>query len=70
MGIYSAAKLYGLDFLPICMEQYDLLIPDSAFDTPPVQKLLAVLGGADFRRRLETLGGYQVEQPGRVRQRF
>ena len=28
MGIYSAAKLYDLDFLPVCTEQYDLLILD------------------------------------------
>ncbi len=27
MGIYSAAQLYGLDFIPICIEEYDLLIP-------------------------------------------
>lgn len=70
MGIYSAARLYGLDFLPVCMEQYDLLIPDSAFDTPVVQKLLDVLGGQAFRARLEKLGGYRVEHPGEVRQRF
>lgn len=70
MGIYSAARLYGLDFLPICMEQYDLLIPDSAFDTPMVQRLLEVLGSGAFRSRLEKLGGYQVERPGEVRQRF
>ena len=30
MGIYSAAKLYDLDFLPICIEEYDLIIPDCA----------------------------------------
>jgi len=70
MGIYSAAQLYGLDFLPICMEQYDLLIPDSAFDTPMVQRLLEVLGGSAFRARLEKLGGYRLEHPGEVRQRF
>ena len=70
MGICSAARLYGLDFLPVCMEQYDLLIPDSAFDTPMVQRLLEVLGSRAFRERLEKLGGYQVERPGRVRQRF
>lgn len=70
MGIYSAAQLYGLDFLPICMEQYDLLIPDGAFDTPMVQRLLDVLRSAPFRERLEKLGGYQVEHPGEVRRRF
>ncbi len=70
MGIYSAAQLYGLDFLPICMEQYDLLIPDEAFDTPMVQRLLEVLQSDAFRARLEALGGYRLERPGTVRQRF
>lgn len=70
MGIYSAAQLYGLDFLPICMEQYDLLIPDAAFDTPMVQRLLEVLRSDAFRARLEALGGYRLEHPGTVRQKF
>jgi len=70
MGIYSAAQLYGLDFLPICMEQYDLLIPDAAFDTPMVQRLLEVLRSGAFRARLEALGGYQLEHPGTVRRHF
>lgn len=70
MGIYSAAKLYGLDFLPICMEQYDLLIPDSAWDTPMVRRLLEVLQSPAFRDRVAALGGYELAEPGRVRQRF
>ena len=70
MGIYSAAQLYGLDFLPICMEQYDLLIPDYAMDTPMVQRLLEVLRSDAFRARLEALGGYRLEKPGTVRQHF
>lgn len=36
MGIYSAAKLYDLDFIPICIEEYDLIIPDHAWDSPMV----------------------------------
>lgn len=67
MGIYSAAHTYDLDFLPICMEQYDLLIPDEAWDTPQVQLLLKILKSDEFRRRLEALGGYEVKEPGRVR---
>jgi len=70
MGIYSAAKLYDLDFLPICMEQYDLLIPDTAWETPMVQRLLDVLKSDEFRARLEAMGGYRVETPGRVREHF
>ncbi len=70
MGIYSAARLYGLDFLPVCMEQYDLLIPDSAFDSPMVRLLLEILKSESFRKRMETLGGYHLEHPGTVRERF
>ncbi len=68
MGIYSAARLYDLDFLPICMEQYDLLIPDSVWDTDVVQRLIRVLQSPEFKQRLTALGGYECENPGRVRQ--
>lgn len=67
MGIYSAAKLYGLDFIHICDETYDLLIPDSAWELPSVKLLLDVLRSDEFRRRAESLGGYTVSEPGRVK---
>jgi putative molybdopterin biosynthesis protein len=70
LGIYSAAKLYGLDFLPICDEQYDLLIPDYAWDTTMVQRLLETLKSNSFRETLASLGGYTTENPGTVRQKF
>lgn len=67
MGILSAAKIYGLDFLPVCVEQYDLIIPDYAWDTPMVRQVLEILASPAFRGRLEKLGGYALDQPGRVR---
>ncbi len=70
MGIYSAAKLYGLDFLPVCVEQYDLLIPDYAWQSPMVQRLLEVLRSDEFRRRIEAMGGYELKNPGSVREKF
>lgn len=70
MGIWSAAKMYGLGFVPICTEQYDLLIPNSAWDDPRLQALLEVLASAEMRRRLDCLGGYTVDAPGRVRAEF
>lgn len=67
LGIYSAAKLYGLDFVPLCEEQYDLLIPDHAWDLPMVQKLIEVLKSEAFRQRIGALGGYTTSNPGEVR---
>ena len=70
LGILSAARLYDLDFLPVCQEQYDLLIPDSAWDTPMVKMLLEVMESEAFARRLQRLGGYTLEKPGQVRLRL
>jgi putative molybdopterin biosynthesis protein len=70
LGIYSAARMYDLTFLPVCDEQYDLLIPDFAWDTELVQQLLQTLQSSEFAARLERLGGYILENPGSVRERF
>ena len=70
MGIYSAAKLYGLDFIPICLEQYDLLVPDYAWDDPSVQAVIRILQSPEFARRLAEMGGYELDKPGRVREHF
>ena len=66
MGIYSAAKLYDLDFIPICIEEYDLIIPDHAWDTPQVQQMIATLKSDAFRETILNLGGYTVENPGQI----
>lgn len=66
MGIYSVAKLYDLDFIPICIEEYDLIIPDHAWDSPMVQQLLTILRSDAFREKILSMGGYTVEHPGQV----
>ena len=66
MGIYSAAKLYDLDFVPICIEEYDLIIPDHAWDTPQVAQLMDTLRSDAFREKILSLGGYTVGNPGEV----
>ena len=67
MGILSAARIYGLTFIPICPEQYDLLIAEDALELEAVQRLLQVLKGPEFAQRLEKLGGYTLDKPGEVR---
>lgn len=66
MGIYSAAQLYDLDFLPVCIEEYDLIVPDRVWDTPMVQQMLATLKSEAFKEKLMALGGYTVENPGEI----
>lgn len=64
MGIYSAAMLYGLDFIPICIEEYDLLIRSSDWNTPMIQQLVSVLKSESFAKRITAMGGYTLDRPG------
>ena len=66
MGIYSAARLYDLDFLPICVEEYDLLIPESVWNTGLVKQLIRTLKSSAFRERIEAMGGYTLDRPGEI----
>ena len=58
LGIYSAAKMYGLDFIPICNETYEFLIDKSYLDNPMVKAFLDVLYSEEFKARLAEMGGY------------
>ncbi|MBR0039766.1 MAG: molybdopterin biosynthesis protein [Oscillospiraceae bacterium] len=66
MGIYSAAKLYDLDFLPICVEEYDLLIPEKVWNTGLVKQLIRTLKSEAFRERIKAMGGYTLDRPGEI----
>ena len=66
MGIYSAARLYDLDFIPICIEEYDLLIPDQAWDDPRTQAMIRVMKSEKFKEKLTELGGYTITAPGEI----
>ena len=58
LGIYSAAKMYHLDFIPICNETYEFLIDQSYIDNPMVKAFLDVLYSEEFKARLAEMGGY------------
>lgn len=59
LGIYSAARMYDLDFIEICVEEYDFLIDEKAYDSDSVQAFLNALGSEDFKKRLSEMGGYR-----------
>lgn len=60
LGIYSAAKMYGLDFIPVCNEEYDFLVDDSYLDSPLVKTFFEILHSKEFRERTERMGGYSL----------
>lgn len=60
LGIYSAAKTYDLDFIPVCDEEYDFLIDEKAYNSEKIKKFLSVLHSDELKARLEKMGGYQT----------
>ena len=60
MGILSAARIYGLDFIPLYNEEYDFLVADACRDDPMVKAFFEILRSGAFAKRLEEMGGYQL----------
>ena len=67
VGIGSAARLLGLDFLPLQRERYDLVIP-TPFLTghPALANLLDTIVSRAFRTEIEALGGYDTRETGKM----
>jgi putative molybdopterin biosynthesis protein len=61
----AAARVFGLDFIPLASERYDLAIRRQHLDHPPIAMLLDTLNRVNFRRELEGLGGYDTSDAGR-----
>lgn len=59
----DAAIAYGLDFVPLAEERYDLAIPLAAMDDPRIARLLDVMTAAAVRQELSSLG-YDVRSCG------
>ena len=58
LGIYSAAKMYDLDFIELCIEEYDVLIDEKAYETEKVQSFLKILKSNELKEKLREMGGY------------
>jgi putative molybdopterin biosynthesis protein len=62
----SAAKTFGLDFVPLHSERYDLVMRKRTADLPAVKSFLDVLQRSALRRKLEVLAGYDTAETGAV----
>jgi len=66
LGLESAARAAGLDFVPLARERYHLVCLRSFLDQPATQALLQVLRSPAWRHRLSTLVGYESADSGQV----
>lgn len=65
MGILAAARAFGLGFVPVAREPYDLVLRTSTLEDELLAPLWALLDRPDFRAGVEALGGYSCTETGR-----
>ncbi|RLG70325.1 MAG: hypothetical protein DRO11_06445 [Methanobacteriota archaeon] len=65
LGIQAAALAYGLDFVPLTLERYDLIIPEEVWPTPACQALVETVHSPEFRAAVEAIGGYEIGETGK-----
>jgi putative molybdopterin biosynthesis protein len=60
-----SSRAYGLGFVAVAREPYDLVCDAAALRDPALAPLWALLGDGAFRASITALGGYDVAETGR-----
>ena len=65
LGILPAASAFGLEFIPLTEERYDLLFSDDFYHSPEAKALLELITDPKFQKQVENLGGYSMRDAGK-----
>ncbi len=65
IGTKSAARCFGLTFMPLRQEKFDLVLSRSIVRSKSGKALLDILNRAPLRRELEQLAGYETSETGK-----
>jgi molybdate-binding protein len=66
IGLEAAAQSYGLDFLLLTHDRYDLIVPEPGMGQGAIIALIEWLQEKDAREMIDGLGGYDSQDTGRV----
>lgn len=65
LGIRPATRPFGLDFVPVAEEPYDLVLTEQTYDSALLAPLWTLLADEKFRTSIDALGGYSTAETGR-----
>jgi molybdenum cofactor synthesis domain-containing protein len=68
LGIMAAAQALNLDFIPVARERYDLVIPTDMLSDERIIFLLEIIRSPQFIKQILSLGGYEVEETGKIQE--
>ena len=62
----TAWHVSGVEFVPLQMEEYDLIIKKKNYGDPRVQQMIRILQSRDFQEQFAFMKGYDVSEMGTV----
>ena len=65
LGVLAAAHAFGLDFVPVAKEPYDLVLDRETVEDELLAPLWELLARPEFQAEVEALGGYSCAETGR-----
>ncbi len=65
LGIQAAARAFGLGFVPVAEEPYDLVTTPEILEHGVLDPVLELLAEPAFRSSVDALGGYSTRETGR-----
>ena len=66
LGVEAAALAYGLDFVVLTQERYDLVMHEDVYNSPPVRALQEWMRSGEGKAAVIRLGGYDTQETGQV----
>ncbi|CAJ1314623.1 helix-turn-helix transcriptional regulator [Paenibacillus sp. PK4536] len=66
VGSEKAAALVGVEFIPLTVERYDLVILNKVENAEWIATLKRILSSDDFKRELQAIGGYDLSRTGEI----
>ena len=66
VAIRVAANAYGLGFVPLREERYDIVVLERDLDTKPVKAMLDALSSNRFAREVNQFCAYDTDEMGRT----
>ncbi|NIS59158.1 MAG: helix-turn-helix domain-containing protein [Proteobacteria bacterium] len=68
LGIQPVAEFLGLQFFPVTIERYDLLVPQGNLSMEPVRIFFNLLNSRRFLKEAKALPGYDLKDSGKILQ--
>ncbi len=66
IAIQAAAKILGLDFVPLATERFDLVIPTEFYSTRAIRAFCEALNSDELKSGIARMGGYETYETGKV----